>query len=548
MKNKAFLLTITSFCVLVTLKANNIQIANVTLNGGSTADGYTMICFDLSWDNSWHVTNEPFNWDAAWVFVKYRVSGGEWRHAWLNDSGHDNGTGTAATIGIGLKNDKLAFDAIMNPGIGAMVYRSTEGLGPFEVFGMKLRWNHSANGIIGNNVEVKVFAIEMVLVPEGSYWLGDSVSFGTFRQVDNNTPFHVTTSGAVVKCEVTTDDDTVLKGTGIWLDGDDGVSRSLPSAEDMNADFPTGYRGYYVMKYELSQGQYRDFLNTLSRVQQNARTATDISDMSITSRYVMSRTDTLRDRNGLRCNAELPTIGSVTIYCDLDGDGIPNEENDGAWLACNFLNWNDCISYLDWSGLRPMTELEYEKACRGQNISNAGEYAWGNNIITALPYILSDVGMPSESISQNFSNSGGNANYFRTVGTTGGTTGGPLRLGIFGSNAQNCGRISSGAGYYGIMELTGNLEERTVTLGRAAGRNYAGNHGDGEISILGDCNETSWPSGSSLVGGWGTRGGSFDLLSRAVSNREDSSFGNNFRSRSYGLRGCRSDVFFSSGN
>ena len=48
-------------------------------------------------------------------------------------------------------------------------------------------------------------------------------------------------------------------------------------------------------------------------------------------------------------------------------------------MACNWLSWADVAAYLDWSGLRPMTELEFEKACRGPNAPVAGEYAWGSN-------------------------------------------------------------------------------------------------------------------------------------------------------------------------
>ncbi|RUA26072.1 MAG: hypothetical protein DSY76_06195, partial [Bacteroidetes bacterium] len=35
--------------------ANNIQVSNVSVRGQNTTDHYTMIKFDLSWDNSWRV-------------------------------------------------------------------------------------------------------------------------------------------------------------------------------------------------------------------------------------------------------------------------------------------------------------------------------------------------------------------------------------------------------------------------------------------------------------------------------------------------------------
>jgi formylglycine-generating enzyme required for sulfatase activity len=42
----------------------------------------------------------------------------------------------------------------------------------------------------------------------------------------------------------------------------------------------------------------------------------------------------------------------------------------------NILSWFDVAAYLDWAALRPMTELEFEKVCRGPENRIAGEYAW----------------------------------------------------------------------------------------------------------------------------------------------------------------------------
>ncbi len=98
--------------------ANNIQLSNVALTGQNTAGGYIMVQFDLSWDNSWRTDNlngdGKSNWDAAWVFVKYRITsknGGDdlWKHAWLNDNGHGGGTGMGANIDAGLLVPDNAF-------------------------------------------------------------------------------------------------------------------------------------------------------------------------------------------------------------------------------------------------------------------------------------------------------------------------------------------------------------------------------------------------------------------------------------------------------
>ena len=47
-------------------------------------------------------------------------------------------------------------------------------------------------------------------------------------------------------------------------------------------------------------------------------------------------------------------------------DSIFNSPNDGLYIPLH-ISWSDMSAYLDWSGLRPMTELEYEKACRGRS-------------------------------------------------------------------------------------------------------------------------------------------------------------------------------------
>ena len=323
--------------------------------------------------------------------------------------------GTASTIDIGLKDDRLAFDINSNPGLGAMVYRNSVGTGNFTSTGIQLRWNYGSQGVqYTDEVEVSVFAIEMVLVRGGSFWVGDGSSHGTLKELGSNDPFQVKETGGVIS-----EQSPPLPGFEIWLDGLLGISRSANSATDMNSDFPTGYRGYYVMKYEISQGQYRDFLNTLTRVQQNERTATDLNQTNITNRFVMSNSVLPEHRNGLRCEAVLSPGNPVEIFCDLNNNGVKNELDDGEWIACNFLSWADGAAYMDWSGLRPLTELEYEKAGRGQAMSIVGELAWGTDNGVSSDYTLLHEGENSEEIEidlslSNYSPIIGNANYFAT--------------------------------------------------------------------------------------------------------------------------------------
>ena len=65
----------------------------------------------------------------------------------------------------------------------------------------------------------------------------------------------------------------------------------------------------------------------------------------------------------------------------------------------NYMTWTDLLAYLDWSCLRPMTEFEYEKICRGPVYPVANEYAWGNQTYTladANTGLISNLGQINE--------------------------------------------------------------------------------------------------------------------------------------------------------
>jgi hypothetical protein len=68
---------------------------------------------------------------------------------------------------------------------------------------------------------------------------------------------------------------------------------------------------------------------------------------------------------------------------------------------------------------------------------------------------------------------------------------GPLRVGIFATT--NGTRVSSGAAYWGTMEMSGNLQEPAVTVANAAGRGFRGGHGSGTVALPPD-----WPQADNL--------------------------------------------------
>lgn len=461
--------------------ANNLQISNVSLTELDAASRYVMVEFDISWDNSWRTDDlngdDVENWDAAWLFVKYKKSDGTWHHATLNTTESNHSTGTAGS--------NVEFHA-PDDGKGVFFYRSGNGTGSFSSTGVKLRWEYGTDGISYNiNSEisrVEVFGIEMVYVPEGSFNIGSGGDeWGHFYTYGGNNAYEITSEGAIT---------TGTTSGNLWAGGYIGAG-TIP------ADFPKGYAAFYCMKYEITQEQYVKFLNTLTRAQQNTRTGTNLASgvTSVSNRYVMADNSSMQKRNGIRCDESIHASEPITFYCDYNGNGTGNESGDGQNIACNYLSWTDGAAYADWSGLRPMTELEFEKACRGGATPVANEYAWGTTNIAGSAYTLNNAGAGNEEIATNYSTTAGNCSW----STTDGGINGPLRVGIFASNTNNSGRETSGASYYGVMELSGNLSERTVTVGNITGRSFTGTNGNGSIDGSGNADVTNWP-GTDAVG------------------------------------------------
>ena len=180
-----------------------------------------------------------------------------------------------------------------------------------------------------------------------------------------------------------------------------------------------------------------------------------------------------------------------------------------------------------------MTELEFEKACRGTLAPVANEYAWGNTSITAATTI-SDTENGTETIT----NSGANCCYSAQTFTGGDGGQGPLRCGIFAESATT--REQAGASYYGIMELSGNLGEHSVTVGNGTGRGFTGVHGNGSLDSNGDANVSNWP-GTDAIGS-GFRGGGWDDDASYVRVSDRNYAGDTYASRYYfnGFRCVRS--------
>ena len=438
--------------------ANNLQIQQASLVSIDYTNGYAYIGFDISWENSWRDTA---NWDAVWVFIKYRPQGqsGAWSHATLHSQGYSLPAGAAIDIA--------------NDGMGAFLYRNANGSGTVNFNALQLRWDYGADGLAdGTPVDIAVMGIEMVHVPTAAFWLGDGENragqvYGHFEAGSSGAPFQVTSEAAITlgggaAGSLGNNNETGMYCCGGMLSGiaddfNDASSQTLPAA------FPKGYAAFYCMKYELTQQQYVDFINMLS--------ATQAANHLVTTHFVGSPNPFSYYRYGI--SGSHPSLTSTQPYAPMV-----------------YLSWAFGAAYADWSGLRPMTELEFEKACRGPESPVMGEYPWGTTTLDVSDNLtLSNVGAANEQINTGYSSTMGNC-----VLTTGSQTIETVaRVGIFAAHSSNSGRASAGASYYGMMEMGGNCWERCVSVGHIQGRNFEGSHGDGHLHNNGFANQADWP-------------------------------------------------------
>jgi formylglycine-generating enzyme required for sulfatase activity len=594
------------------LNATNIQVTNVRVTGQDSLAGTTRLIFDLSWEKSWRYSlpSGINNWDAAWVFAKFRVGGADyvsdtgainsgniitvsttfnlragmlvhvssgtgafpagtfvvnvidaenfevsaapttplgnaaevtatrlWQHLRLGDnSTYTPGTGTLAIYESGLLHPQLNYDVNTNPTLGLLIYRQAEGYGNMNIADIDLQWNYALQGVSNDDiVEVSVFAIEMVYIPGGSFFLGDgtdSLIQGQFRTGTSNVPFKIEAEGPLTLGGTAAGNLANNNATGMLVadDFNNLVPQTLP------ASFPNGRAAFYAMKYEISQRQYVDFLNTLTRIEQQNRTATNINIgvSSVTNTYVMSNSSSVVARNSIRCSPTIPTNDPIVFFNDLNSNGLGNEIDDGQFLACNFLSWADFAAYLDWSALRPMTELEYEKATRGQIQFVSNEFAWGNTSIEGPSGVI-NAGTSTETPS----NLEANAAFNNASGVNG-----PFRVGAFA--ASDSSRTVGGFSFWGLLDMSGNLSEIVISVGQALGRTFDGMHGDGQL-IRSDTTLVSY--GNSNVNNWpvtnfgaGTRGGNWSTTSGELrtSSRINANESTQNRSSQRGGRGVRS--------
>jgi len=425
-------------CYPLSAFANNVTVSNVVLQNRDVEAGTVEVKFDLAQDNTFSGTdaNSQTFYDRIWVFVKYWVVGTDsettgWHHATLS-------AGTATP--------------------------TSDGKGAFCQVGTNqtLVWTYGADGVVGGDTfKVRLNATEVVYIPEGAFvYNAGGIGGSTYNNYGAGSQTNVT------------------------------AATHLPTG--CAALWPNGYSAFYIAKYEISQGQYADFLNMLTVAQATARFG------SYTD-YEHEITYTSGNDYGERYATTAPNRASARI------------------------SWDDFKAYASWCATRPLTEMEFEKAARGGGTANTNVYPWGD----ANPETGNSLYTPSGNAApydawQYY------ANFYDDAANTD-TYDGLTDVGLYLSGDIVRTNAQTGASIYGVADLAGNLWEHLINCAHTT----LPLNGDGSITA-----PASWPDASA---GKGRRGGGWtgDAAYLRVSDRDVAGSTNDARDYKIGARVAR---------
>jgi len=445
MKKISFLACLAFAFVNISM-ANNLTISSIVVNQpvSPAAPGGT-VSFNVAWDNSWNIAAAPSNWDAIWVFVKFKdcaaASSAAYTHGTINatTANHTFGSLDAMTTGDGATPSASTGSAVQGAALdysgltGIMLRRNTSGSGSYSS-SVTLTIDNLPND--ATTLTTSVYGIEMVYVPNGAFSAGDGNGVGGSNSISH---FTSSASATVGPYSVAAANETAISTFYV----------STPSTlANVPAAWPKGVYGFYMMKHEISQGMYAEFLNNLG-LASAAQIARNLANVG-----------TNRNQTQL--------VGSTFVST--------RPERAQNWMA-----WSDVSAFLDWACLRPLTELEYEKAARGVAAMVTDEYPWGmaaGSISVANTFAAPAVEIGTETVT------GGNAIYtgFNWANGDGGS--GPCRVGILATAVST--RQTAGAGYYGALELAGNVMEFYIGMHTTAATNaFTRVWGNGSVTAAG---------------------------------------------------------------
>lgn len=430
---------IVALCACLLTSAASINAADIKIENAYFTQNTrsqpteTFIVFTISWSDAWH---NDRNHDAAWVFMKLVASGGGYQHLRIEQNSFEVIDGGVVPPAVEIPDDQAGlFVYPAQPYRGDVKWRIKVKVDP-ESIGSA---NVGASALFAE-------AIEMVYISEGGFVLGDpdpaALRFSSFYRSDENGQpdglYRITSSDQEIEIAPRKGALYYEVATPAYQGDQTGI---------VPASFPNGYDAFYIMKYETRQGQYANFLNTLSAGQSQMRAPFGGKG------YFENR-------------------GTINI---VDGEYTAARPERPA----NYISWDDGAAFADWAGLRPMTELEFTKAARGPGEPIAHEYPWNTD--------------SNESV----------ARYVNGEGDL------VLEDGLDESDLTEENRARFGASYFWVMDLAGSVWEKCVTIGDPIGRSFRGTHGDGRLSGYGAATNSDWPSGIDEAGGYGYRGGGY---------------------------------------
>ncbi len=416
---------------------NGLIISNLSVN-----ESYTQATFDIAWENSWRQT-ERFH-DAVWIYLKYRPdNGNQWEHA------HISGGTAGGNLELVPQTDEK----------GIFIRNATDFSG--NVSPTSITVDIMVDENIAIYPDFEIYGIEMVYVPEGPFFVGDG---------------NETSLGA---------DSVIFDGSLYDTEGKDPYITRIDNAGEINFDYPdtrvpatypNGFDAFYCMKYPFTQKQFVDFLNQLSYDDQALIVQVDYAGDNPDQQYPFGKDF----RQGIYRRIDSTNVLGGNIYaCNLNDDGVYNNSDDGEHLAASFRvdpRMSDAgaidvyaieafLRMLNWTGLRPMSELEYEKAARGPLSPIAGEFAWGApKYLDLIPGNIANAGTESESYVED-------AEFYNYLSFNM-----AHRVGMFAESGTD--RLDAQASYWGVQDLSGNGYPLLISIYNDS---FIGSNGTGSI-------------------------------------------------------------------